>query len=133
VEIIAIMDEESRGFDEMEALALASLFWRRRRQPNSKTETRQHLGLRKQVLVSCPRLPFVCAYAVWRTPLHTVASPPSPNWTALGVDIACVSSSSCGCLRSPLRGGEFSCSAITRPMHFSVLYGYRLFSDRTRL
>jgi hypothetical protein len=30
-EIIAIMDEERRGFDEMEALALASLFWRRRR------------------------------------------------------------------------------------------------------
>jgi hypothetical protein len=28
-EIIAIMDEERRGFDEMEALALASLFWRR--------------------------------------------------------------------------------------------------------
>nr|AEV45824.1 rough endosperm 3-umu1 gamma isoform [Zea mays] len=47
-EIIAIMDEEGRGFDEMEALALASLFWRRTRQPNSKTDTRQHLGLRKQ-------------------------------------------------------------------------------------
>jgi hypothetical protein len=45
-EIIAIMDEERRGFDEMEALALASLFWRRRRQPNSKTERRQRLELR---------------------------------------------------------------------------------------
>jgi hypothetical protein len=45
-EIIAIMDEERRGFDEMEALALASLFWRRRRQPNSKTERRQRLKLR---------------------------------------------------------------------------------------
>jgi hypothetical protein len=29
IEIIAIMDEERRGFDEMEALVLASLFWRR--------------------------------------------------------------------------------------------------------
>jgi hypothetical protein len=45
-EIIAIMDEERRGFDEMEVLVLASLFWRRRRQPNSKTERRQRLELR---------------------------------------------------------------------------------------
>jgi hypothetical protein len=42
-EIIAIMEEETRGFDEMEALALASLIWRRRRQTNSKMDTRQHL------------------------------------------------------------------------------------------
>nr|CAA25433.1 unnamed protein product [Zea mays] len=68
------MDEEGRGFDEMEALALASLFWRRTRQPNSKTDTRQLLGLRKQVLVFCPRLPFPCADAVTRTLLVSVAA-----------------------------------------------------------
>jgi hypothetical protein len=67
VEIIAIMKEERRGFNEMEALALASLFWRRRRQTNSKIDTRQYLGLRKQVSVSCHRLPFPWADAVWRT------------------------------------------------------------------
>jgi hypothetical protein len=49
LEIIAIMEEERRGFDEMEALALASIFWRRRRQTNSKMDVRQHLGLRKQI------------------------------------------------------------------------------------
>jgi hypothetical protein len=85
-------------FDETEAMVLASLFWRRKRQPNSKTERRQHLELRKQVLVSCPRLPFACADAVWHTPLYTV--------------------SSCGCSRgrpalwswrSPLRA-ELDCS-----------------------
>jgi serine/threonine protein phosphatase PrpC len=37
-EIIAIIDEERTGFDEMEVMALASLFWRRRRQPIAKTE-----------------------------------------------------------------------------------------------
>nr|ABR13341.1 transposase [Zea mays] len=68
------MDEEGRGFDEMEALALASLFWRRTRQPNSKTDTRQLLGLRKHVLVFCPRLPFPCADAVTRTLLVSVAA-----------------------------------------------------------
>jgi hypothetical protein len=67
------MDEERTGFDEIEALTLTSLFWRRRRQTNSKTDTRQHLALRKQVLVSCPRLPFPCADAVWRTLLVSVA------------------------------------------------------------
>jgi hypothetical protein len=63
---------------------LASLFWRRRRQTNSKMDTKQYLGLRKQVLVSCHRLPFPCADAVWRTLLVSVASPPSRNWSALG-------------------------------------------------
>lgn len=37
-EIIAIVDEERTGFDEMEAMALVSLFWRRRRLPIAKTE-----------------------------------------------------------------------------------------------
>jgi hypothetical protein len=81
-EIIAIMEEERRGFDEMEALA--SLFWIRRRQTNSKMDTRQYLGLCKQVSVFSHRLPFPCADAVWRI---SVASPPSRNWSALGVDI----------------------------------------------
>jgi hypothetical protein len=66
-EIIAIIEEERRGFDEMEALALASLVWRRRQQTNSKIDTRQHLELRKQISVSCHRLPFLCADGVWRT------------------------------------------------------------------
>ena len=74
-EIIAIVDEERTGFDEMEAMPLVSLFWRRRRQPNSKTERRQRLELRKQVLVSSLRLPFAYADAVWRTRLDTVSSP----------------------------------------------------------
>jgi hypothetical protein len=74
-EIIAIIEEERRGFDEMEALALASLFWRRSRQTNSKIDMRQHLRLPKQVSVSCHRLPFPCADAVWRTLLVSVASP----------------------------------------------------------
>jgi hypothetical protein len=54
-ETIAIMDEERKGFDEMEALA--SLFWRRSRHTNSKIDTRQHFGLRKQVSMSFHRLP----------------------------------------------------------------------------
>jgi hypothetical protein len=37
-EIIAIIDEERKGFDEMEAMALASMIWRRRGQPIAKTE-----------------------------------------------------------------------------------------------
>jgi hypothetical protein len=126
----------------MEAMALASLFWRRRRQPNSKTERRQRLELRKQVLVSCPRLPFACADVVWHTPLYTVSScgcsrgrPALWSWRSpLRAELDCsreLASSYCGFLRSPLR--EFSCSAITRLMHFSVSHGYRLFSDRTRL
>jgi hypothetical protein len=63
-EIIAIMEEERRGFDEMEALTLASLFWRPSRQTNSKMDTRQHLGLRKQISVSCHRLPLPYVDAV---------------------------------------------------------------------
>jgi hypothetical protein len=83
-EIIAIMEEQRRGFDEMEALVLASLFWRRRRQTNSKMDMRQHLGLRKQVSVSCHRLPSPCADVVSRTVLVSVASPPSRNWNLTG-------------------------------------------------
>jgi hypothetical protein len=62
------MDEERKGFDEMEALALASLF------TNSKMDTRQHLGLRKQVLVSFHRLLSSCADAVCCSLLVSVAT-----------------------------------------------------------
>jgi hypothetical protein len=76
----------------MEALALASLFWRRRRQTNSKIDTRQHLGLRKPVSMSYHRLPFPCADAVWRTLLVSVASPSSRNWSALALAVVVLSS-----------------------------------------
>jgi hypothetical protein len=84
-EIIVIMEEERRGFDEMGALALASLFWRRTRQTNSKMDTRQHLGLRKPVSMSCHRLPFPCTDAVcvlFSSPsllLHLGIGVPSPS------------------------------------------------------
>lgn len=64
-EIIAIIEEERRGFDEIEVLALASLFWRRSQQTNSKIDTRQHLELRKQVSVFFHRLLFPCTDADW--------------------------------------------------------------------
>jgi Leucine-rich repeat (LRR) protein len=47
-------------------------------------DTRQYLGLRKQVSVSCHRLPSPCADAVSRTVLVSVASPPSRNWSLTG-------------------------------------------------
>jgi hypothetical protein len=38
------MEEERSGFDEMEALALASLFWRRNRQTLPDMDNRQRFG-----------------------------------------------------------------------------------------
>jgi hypothetical protein len=119
MEIIVIIEEERRGFDEMEALALAYLFWRRRRQINSKMDTRHSLGAAQTGINVLS--PFTVA--VLRRRLASSSSlrrfsselECSRGWTSLVSPLAAVSSP-----RPPYP-------------YISLFYGYRLSSYRTRL
>jgi hypothetical protein len=72
-ETIAIMKQQRSGFDKLEALPMASLFWRRSQQTNSKMDTRHSIGAEQTEISLLSPLPSPCSDAVRRRILLYVA------------------------------------------------------------
>jgi hypothetical protein len=87
------MEQERRGFDEMEALAMASMFWRRSRHTNSKMDTRHSIGVTQTDIRVLSPLPSLCSDAVWHPLLLSFAAWSVLGcWTSLASPLAVVSS-----------------------------------------
>jgi hypothetical protein len=74
-ETIAIMKQQRSGFDKLEALPRASLFWRRSQQTNSKMDTRQSIGAEQTEISLLLPLPSPISDVVFFSPSRTDFSP----------------------------------------------------------
>jgi hypothetical protein len=85
------MKQQRRGFDKMEALVMASLFWRCSQQTNSKMDTRHSIGAAQTHISLLSPLPSSCSDAVWHRLLLSIADI-SPSGVVFFSPLAAVSS-----------------------------------------
>lgn len=69
-EIIVVMKQDTVSFDEIEVLAMDSIFWRRRGQTNAKMDMRQSFGAARTDF----RVPFTITVTVLRRRLPSSSS-----------------------------------------------------------
>jgi hypothetical protein len=70
-ETIAIIKHQRSGFEELEALPRASLFWRRSQQANTKMDTRQSIGAEQTAITFLSPLPLPSSDGVFFSPSWT--------------------------------------------------------------